>query len=337
MPPGHIISGAAHAALLVWVLAGPVFQAAPPEIAVANVTVVSAREFAALTPSERDPEPEPQPEPAPEVAAPPVAPPPAPEPEPALPGPEQTLIPEQDIAVDAPPAPGPAVPETADRIAPDIAPEPAPEAAPGEVEQAPSAPDPDAAPETQEAQEETAPEAAATEITTEAEAPSRAPLTSFRPPSRPDAPQLADADDPPQADPEAAADPLQDDVLAALQEAQQTEAPAAPSGPPLTEGERDALRVAVSNCWNVGALSTEGLGTTVVVAVELLEDGKPNAGSVRLVASEGGTDASARQAFETARRAIIRCGARGFDLPADKYEHWKEIEMTFNPENMRVK
>ncbi|MEM6478789.1 MAG: energy transducer TonB, partial [Pseudomonadota bacterium] len=42
-------------------------------------------------------------------------------------------------------------------------------------------------------------------------------------------------------------------------------------------------------------------------------------------------------AFEAARRAIIRCGAKGFDLPSEKYDQWKEIEMTFNPEQMRTR
>ena len=51
----------------------------------------------------------------------------------------------------------------------------------------------------------------------------------------------------------------------------------------------------------------------------------------------GGSAASAKQAFEAARRAIIRCGSSGYDLPEDKYGQWKEIEMTFNPERMRIK
>jgi hypothetical protein len=118
---------------------------------------------------------------------------------------------------------------------------------------------------------------------------------------------------------------------------QATETPSAPSGPPLTSGEKDALRVAVQQCWNVGSLSSVALETTVVVAVSLSQDGKPVTSSIRQIGSEGGTATSVKQAFETARRAIIRCGARGFQLPGDKYEQWKDIEMTFNPERMRIK
>jgi hypothetical protein len=130
-----------------------------------------------------------------------------------------------------------------------------------------------------------------------------------------------------------------DAVNAALQEALAApqNAPSVPQGPPLTAGEKDALRVAVSSCWNVGSLSTDALGTTVVVEVSMSSDGKPITSSIRMASSSGGSDAAARQAFEAARRAIIRCGARGFDLPVEKYGQWQEIEMTFNPERMRVK
>ena len=110
-----------------------------------------------------------------------------------------------------------------------------------------------------------------------------------------------------------------------------------PQGPPLTAGEKDALRVAVSNCWNVGSLSSEALLTTVVVAVDMTQDAKPIIASIRLVSSSGGSSAAAQQAFGAARRAIIRCTRDGYGLPVEKYGQWKEIEMTFNPERMRIK
>jgi hypothetical protein len=105
----------------------------------------------------------------------------------------------------------------------------------------------------------------------------------------------------------------------------------------LTAGEKETLRVAVSSCWNVGSLSSEALQTTVVVSVAMNKDGTPIAGSISMESSSGGATAAARQAYEAARRAIIRCGARGYDLPAEKFGQWQNIEMTFNPERMRVK
>ena len=109
------------------------------------------------------------------------------------------------------------------------------------------------------------------------------------------------------------------------------------SGPPLTGGEKDALRVAVQRCWNVGSLPSDALSTTVVVAVSIARDGKPDTGSIRMLSSSGGSADAARQAFEAARRAIIRCGAPGFDLPLEKSSHWQDLELTFNPESMRIK
>ena len=61
------------------------------------------------------------------------------------------------------------------------------------------------------------------------------------------------------------------------------------------------------------------------------------AASIEMLSASGGSAAAARQAFEAARRAIIRCGASGYDLPTEKYDRWRNIEMTFNPEKMRIR
>jgi hypothetical protein len=56
-----------------------------------------------------------------------------------------------------------------------------------------------------------------------------------------------------------------------------------------------------------------------------------------MIGFEGGSEASARLAYEAGRRAIIRCGQNGYPLPAEKYDQWKEVEITFDPEKMRMK
>ena len=194
----------------------------------------------------------------------------------------------------------------------------------------------------EEVKPETAPEEAGTELATEAnKAEPLAPSASARPKSRParraetaptetqDAPATTDAT-------QAAIDA----AVAAASGATATEvsAPAtAPSGPPMTAGEKDGLRVAVQACWNVGSLSSEALLVTVTVSVELGQDGKPDAGSMKMTEYEGGSDGAARQAYEAARRAVIRCGANGFKLPPEKYDQWRSLELVFNPERMRIK
>ena len=203
----------------------------------------------------------------------------------------------------------------------------------------------------QPVQEATAPEAASDRIVTEAEADDAeptAPLASVRPRTRPNRPQpqpeaetqtAARDEEPtpsPEPNPEVESSAVDDALAEALAGSGEVEAPE-PSGPPMTRGEKDALRVAVSQCWNVGSLSSEALRTSVVVGVTLSREGMPDIGSIRMLSSSGGSDSSAKQAYEAARRAIIRCGSRGFDLPADKYAQWRDIEMTFNPEGMRIR
>lgn len=106
---------------------------------------------------------------------------------------------------------------------------------------------------------------------------------------------------------------------------------------PLTAREKDGLRVAVQSCWNVGSLTTEALRTTVALRFSLDESGRPVSGSFKLLDASGGSRNAASQAYEAARRAIIRCGSRGYDLPKEKYEHWREIELIFDPTRMRIR
>ncbi len=322
MKTGLYISGLAHAALILWLLFGSLFLARDNEdlLQVSQVSILSEAEFAALS----APEPV-SVAPATSTNAPARPQPPAPEPEPE---PE--------------PEPAPTTPEVApadiDRVAPEAAPEPEPLVEVAPVVRDPVTPD-QAGDVTQPETQATAPEAATTEIVTEVtETAELAPATSARPHARPNrtAPTPEPEPDPePETETAAATDPLADAVATAVAEA--TEPSPVPSGPPLSQGEMRALQVSVGNCWNVGSLSSEALGTTVVVGVDMTPEGRPEIASIRMVSFSGGSEASARRAYETARRAIIRCGATGYNLPSAKYEQWREIEMTFNPENMRIK
>ncbi len=319
--PSEVPEVVAPEAEEVAVLPAPALEPAPE--AIAPPPVASER------PETAPPEPEREPEPAPVVDVPPDA--------PVLPEPPSPQASDADtIQPNAEPQPTP-VP----RVAPEAAPEPEPDADVADTVTPEVTPDAEAQ-TVDEEKPSSAPEAAATEIVTEAEKPS-APTESVRPKSRPKPPARV-ADAPVTEEPKPQTDAVDDAVTAALaagassaETAQAAPAPAAPSGPPLTGGEKDALRVAVQQCWNVGSLSTDALGTTVVVTVSMTRDAKPETGSIRMLDYAGGSDAAARQAFEAARRAIIRCGANGFNLPVDKYGQWQNIEMTFNPENMRIK
>ncbi|MEM8842408.1 MAG: energy transducer TonB [Pseudomonadota bacterium] len=371
MQLGWTVSGVGHVTLFLALLFGGLFRgdSIPEAISVSDVAIISEEEFAALSLPGASPEPQtdvPDVTPPTDSETPPETPsedsaPSLPEvsevEEPEAPDEPEVAVPDplpEAVAVDtAPPvqvAPSEqdgtslerdAVAAPAPRVAaiPQVAPPPDVETAPDVVPETTPEPAPEVDPEP-EPDDPAAPEAASDRIVTEAEEEQTyAPASSMRPRSRPARPVSQAATEPePEAEPEPAQENDTDDaVAAALAETEtQSEAPAR-SGPPLTGGEKEGLRVAISRCWNVGSLSTDALGTTVVVAVEMQQSGQPITGSIRLVSSSGGSATGERQAFEAARRAIIRCGTQGFGLPVEKYDQWREIEMTFNPEGMQFR
>lgn len=325
------VSAGLHIALLLWVAFGDILfhRNTETDFQVTGVQIISTAEFEELTQAASLP-------PAPELT-----PDPAPQPE-VQPQPPEISAPPLG-AEDAPPSDTP-TPEAAPRVAPTPAPAPPPDAeiAPTVVE---ATPEPDTQSETPFEQEVAqAPEAATTQIVTEAETPaaSLAPIASPVPTARPQRPTPEPTPEPePQPEPEPApepADPLADAIAAAVADAVSAPAtPSVPSGPPLSSGEVEGLIADVRACWNVGALSSEAQRTIVTISVTLGQDGRPDAGSIRMIDSSGGSDASVSQAFEAGRRAILRCGANGFNLPPEKYDQWQTIEMVFNPEQMRLR
>lgn len=375
MREGLIVSGTVHGLIILWALVGAWLQPTPPEepFAVTEVSVMTNAEFDALvsdahaaevpmpsapiapppetsdiaTPQvETTPRPEaPTPQPAPEAPSPPqvaiLTPPPRTEVQPEAPqAPEPPAPPPSDP--DAPISDAPPTPRAAPRVAPTPAPPSLAEIAPV-VEAAPTPSEATDAPPEEAAPDPVAPPEATTRIVTEADIPSRAPEVSLRPqrkPSRPVAVAEAPVVEEPVVEPtpDPAPEPEADTssgIAGAISELQQTVA-AAPSGPPLSSGERDGFRVAVQSCWNVdpGAVWAQ---TAVTIAFALNPDGTPVASSLRMAGFQGGSEATARQAYEAGRRAILRCGARGFDLPQEKYDHWQEVEMTFDPSSMRIR
>ncbi|MEY8830334.1 energy transducer TonB [Sedimentitalea sp. XS_ASV28] len=340
MQTGTKISGIAHLGLIAIAIFGGAFRSEPLPFEVREVSVISSEEYAALSNPSRPPE----------IAEQPTAP---SEPEPAEPvaetptpvaRPERDPVPPQPEPAPEPDAPEPALPPEdaatpdVDRVAPEPVPTPPQDARPDVVEQTEVTPD-EGADIPQEAQQATAPEQATDRIVTEAV--ETAPTRSPRPPrTRPTAPTptpVAQAE--PTTEPEPAAAPDRSTAVdAALAEALAGPAaePDAPVGPPLSAGEKEALRVAVSQCWNVdvGGRSAQ---VVVTVGMSLDQSGKVVGNSIRLIDSQGGNDQSVQTAYQAARRAILRCQKDGYDLPAEKYAQWREIEMTFNPERMRIK
>lgn len=313
-------------------------------------------------PPTAEPKPEPKPQPKPE---------PQPEPDPS---PDVTELTPPDAQVEdtppTPPAPpiessAPEVvtpeaqPKPADIVAPDptTAPDQPADVAPDAV--AETTPDPTAEPKPEPVTEAAAPKETGDVLKTEDnkdKVASAAPPKSVRPKSKPPKPaKPAPAAEPkpteapaPEPTETAAATPTDtpdtsvNDALAEAMAGEQSDTAApgtgtAETGPPMTGGEKDALVIAVKQCWNVGSLSTDALNTVVTIGVSMDQSGKPVSGSIHMIGYEGGTEVSAQQAYEAGRRAIIRCGQNGFPLPPEKYAQWQEVEITFDPEQMRMR
>lgn len=372
---GTYISGAVHVGLIGWLLVGDVFRSDPPEPEVTDVSVISATVFDAMFASSAAPEIDinlaqmatptfedvlDQPvqlsqDVAPELTE--VSDPDLPQTQDSMPEVSGLqALPDAEVSLEVPSMALPsfeAGPDIEIDNSPDRNPRDAPRVAPvpflrpdqdvavdDAVTQAASeAPAPEV---TVEDTQDAAPEEATTEIVTEAEqpagAPTSVPIPRLRPQPTPDIAAPEPSPEPPKPDTTSSA------LAAALAEAETVEPtpspvaePQIPVGPPMTLAEQESLRVAVSSCWNTGSLSSAALRVTVVVGLQMAESGKPLSNTLRLVSSTGGDSDAITQAYEAARRAILRCGTKGYDLPQEKYGQWREIEMTFNPEKMRIK
>ena len=301
---------------------------------------------------EAAPEPEPEPEPAPEPEPQPepvIEPAPTPDLEPA-PRPERPDVPQDDTDT----------PQAAPRVADEVTPEPPLEAETAPDQQEATAPEPE--PEIQETVEEeapAAPEETTTEIVTEAEEPSTtladsAPSQTARPRGRPE--QVVAVEPEPEPEPEepepapqtegqvteANSDNLQsavDETIAGLQEmVEEGATPGMPAGPPITEGERQNFILAIRRCWNVD-VGSEAADVVVTIRFNMTPDGMPVSSSITQVSATGGTDTAQRAAYDSGRRAILRCAVEGsgYDLPSEKYAQWQQVEVTFNPAEMRMR
>tara|TARA_R110002096_G_scaffold22170_9_gene71587 strand:- start:26093 stop:27163 length:1071 start_codon:yes stop_codon:yes gene_type:complete len=353
MDTGVKISGIAHGVLIGIAAFGmPLFSADNDNtIRISEVSLITSDEFAAMssgntapaakpaeiqpTPTETTPtEPTPEPEvdtPVGEVETDPIAPIAQTEnvgelqpltDEPASPKAAKTI---SNAVVEAP----------TDPVKPTLAPKPAVIEAPSKVDP----PQPTPKPEVAAAQEST------TKIVTEADKPDSklAPARSARPQGRPKNLKLAEKPKPaikpetktaesdpvaePAVDPIAAA--IAADLAAAVAEA--ANQPADVAGPPMTGSETAGLVFAIQQCWNVPVGLENDASNIITMGVKLTREGRL-AEEPRKLAPQGGSAAGILQAYESARRALIRC--QPYDLPIEKYETWKEIEIVFNPQQM---
>jgi len=181
---------------------------------------------------------------------------------------------------------------------------------------------------------------ATTEIITEPKKkPSGAPKSSLRPKGRPKIQKTANNETtkPPNEEVLAAVDSLLNNLendensMVELSEASL-------SGESSNSSSSDAvtaIQKQMADCWPVD-VGNQNAYVTLTVRFSLDKDGRVQ-GAVQLVEAKGGNDRSVRSAFTYAKRGIFKCQRqlKGFNLQQFDYEKWREIIMTFNPNNMR--
>jgi len=305
MRTGLTVSVIGHVALFAW---GIISLPSPKSLDISNLEMVPV-DFVpideltklnlGITKAEAREEIVPDP-PSKVVAEVPPPPTPAPEPEPLPPEPE----PEPETAM-LPPELPPPPPEP-----PPPEPQPAPEPA-----VAPEPPPPPPAPP-KEAKK------------------SNKPIPIPRP--RPTPPKTVVADAKPKEQ------PLDTDKISALLDKSQPTGSTTPTETPPTLGsstgsivaqmtvnELDALRARLAQCWNIQLAPPDPAELRVKVKMYLNEDGSLSQSPEVL---EAGSTEFARSAAESAIRAVRRCAP--YNLPAEKYASWREINVTFDPREM---
>ena len=99
----------------------------------------------------------------------------------------------------------------------------------------------------------------------------------------------------------------------------------------LTQSEKAALAAQMRKCWNppISALEMDGL--TVRLLVDLNRDGSvggtPQVLDISIPGNVGNATAGAAQ------RAVRRCGP--YTLASGKYEDWRQVDVTFDPRDLR--
>ncbi|WP_373236889.1 cell envelope biogenesis protein TolA [Cohaesibacter celericrescens] len=97
----------------------------------------------------------------------------------------------------------------------------------------------------------------------------------------------------------------------------------------MTQSELDALRAQVAQCWSPPAGAADASQLRVRIEFGLDRQGNVVSGPepIEFPASKFGVAAS-----ESAMRAVRRCAP--YSLPADKYDAWSRVRITFDPQEM---
>ena len=101
----------------------------------------------------------------------------------------------------------------------------------------------------------------------------------------------------------------------------------------ITASEIDAVRQKIYRCWIVPAGARGAKDLKVDIEMQLRPDGTVYKADI-VDTQRSRSDPFFRTAAESAQRAVLDPSCNPLPLNPSKYEQWKSITMTFNPEDM---
>jgi hypothetical protein len=104
-------------------------------------------------------------------------------------------------------------------------------------------------------------------------------------------------------------------------------------GETLTATQIDLIRQTIRKCWHFPSGLKNAEDLVVDIKMELDQEGNVKKAEIvdrkRML-----TDSNYRIAAENAYRAVLDPDCNPLPLPKDKYEEWKNLELSFNPKDM---
>ncbi|MDB3965023.1 cell envelope biogenesis protein TolA [Amylibacter sp.] len=128
---------------------------------------------------------------------------------------------------------------------------------------------------------------------------------------------------------EAEKDTTAESILESIKEKKEPE-PFLNLTPAQKESVGNIIRNKMRLCWNPPVGVENGLTNVMILGLKFDIDGKLVESPVNLTPNSG---VGSLQAFEAARRAVIRCSPYN-ELDPEIYDGWKELNLKFNPKNM---
>ena len=93
---------------------------------------------------------------------------------------------------------------------------------------------------------------------------------------------------------------------------------------------KEKLKYTIKENWSIdpGSLSQE---VKVKIHFSLKKNGTCDRKSIRVSEVVGGNKAAQEVAIRRAKIAVSTCDSKGYKLPPEKYESWRDIEIVFDP------